>query len=247
MTPHISAKPGDIAETVLMPGDPLRARFIAENYLDSPVCFNEVRGMLGYTGRHKGTRISVMGSGMGMPSIGIYAHELFSFYGVEEIVRIGSCGGYSEGLALFDLLLATAAWSESTFSLVQGGCFGQAAAGFAGDELLPSPELCARLRNAAVRLGLPLREGTVHSSDVFYRADTPAGETPYWQRLRDEKGCLAVEMESYALFACAKATGKQAACLLTVSDSFLLKEKTTSEEREKSFTAMMEVALGIVA
>ncbi len=238
-TPHISAEPGEVARTVLMPGDPLRAKFIAERYLERPVCFNEVRGMLGYTGGYHGAQVSVMGSGMGMPSMGIYAYELFALYGVERIIRIGSAGAYAPELALFDLLLATGAYSESSFARVQNG--------FEGDERLPDAGLCDALRASAGRLGLPLCEGKVHSSDVFYRlGEAKPGEAAYWETLRDARGCQAVEMESFALFQCAAATGKAAACLLTISDSFVCSEAADSAQREQSFTAMMEVALGAV-
>ncbi len=233
-TPHISAAPGDIAATVLMPGDPLRAKFIADTFLENATEFNHVRGMLGYTGLYNGRRVSVMGSGMGMPSIGIYSYELFAQYGVDNILRIGSAGAYSADLALFDVLLASAAYSESTYARTQNG--------FDGDTILPSAPLCDKLRAAADTLGMPLFEGCVHSSDVFYREDT--GDIPYWQQLRDEKGCLAVEMESFALFHNAAITGKNAACLLTISDSFITPEQTTSDEREKGFTGMVRIALG---
>lgn len=243
-TPHISAKKGAVAATVLMPGDPLRARFIAEHYLKDAKLFNEVRGMLGYTGKYKGRRVSVMGSGMGMPSMGIYAYELYSFYGVEQIIRIGSAGAYSGQLALYDLLLARGAYSESSFAAVQSG--------YTGDERVADEVLCEKLREAAGALGVKLAEGKVHSSDVFYRMEKilgaeedarEEGQPPYWEKLRDERGCVAVEMESFALFQTAAVLGKSAACLLTISDSFVSHRATSSAEREKSFTGMMEVAL----
>ena len=233
-TPHISAQAGDFAKTVFMPGDPLRAKFIAENFLDDVRLVTQVRGMLGYTGTYHGVPVSVMGSGMGMPSIGIYSYELFTQYGVENIIRIGSAGSYTERAKIFDLVLATAAYSESSFAKTQSG--------WEGDTILPSDALNDRLRASAKRLQKPLLEGVIHSSDVFYRED----KTPYWKALRDEKGCLAVEMESFALFPNAKVTGKQAACLVTISDSFVSEEVTTAEQRQNSFTDMMEVALGSV-
>lgn len=232
-TPHNSASPGDIAKTVLMPGDPLRAKFIAEKYLENPVCFNEVRGMLGYTGTYRGKPVSVMGSGMGMPSIGIYSYELYTVYGVENIIRIGSAGSYSPKAKIYDVVLVTGAWSESSFARVQSG--------ETADMRYPSQELCERLRASAEKAGVPLIEGVVHSSDVFYQQDT----SPYFERIREEHGCLCVEMESFALFHNAAVLGKNAACLLTISDSFVSKEVTTPEERQTSFTRMMEVALGI--
>ena len=187
-TPHNAAQKGDFAKTVLMPGDPLRAKFIAETFLESPKLVTSVRGMLGYTGTYRGTPVSVMGSGMGMPSIGIYSYELFTQYDVENIIRIGSAGSYSERAKVYDVVLATAAFSESSFAKTQSG--------FEGNMTHPSEELNEKLRASAAKLGMPLIEGVIHSSDVFYRED----KTPYWQRLRDEYGCLAVEMESFALF-----------------------------------------------
>ena len=233
-TPHNAAQKGDFAKTVLMPGDPLRAEFIAETFLESPKLVTNVRGMLGYTGTYRGTPVSVMGSGMGMPSIGIYSYELFTQYGVENIIRIGSAGSYSERAKVYDVVLATAAFSESSFAKTQSG--------FEGNMTHPSEELNEKLRASAAKLGMPLIEGVIHSSDVFYRED----KTPYWKRLRDEYGCLAVEMESFALFHNAAVTGRRAACLLTISDSFVSHEETTAEQRQTTFTNMMEIALGSV-
>lgn len=237
-TPHNNAKKGDIAETVLMPGDPRRAEFIAKRYLQDPVLFNEVRGMLGYTGTYNGKRISVMGSGMGMPSIGIYSYELFTQYDVENIIRVGSCGAYAAELNLFDVLLVEDAYSESSYAKVQSG--------YEGDVIAGSAALGEILTASASKLDIPLVKGRIHSSDVFYRQPQAEGETPYWQKLCSEKGCLGVEMESFALFHNAGMTGKKAACLLTVSDSFVTSKETTAEERERSFTRMMEIALGVL-
>ena len=234
-TPHNRAEKGQIAKTVLMPGDPLRAKFIAEHFLEGAVLVNDVRGLLGYTGSYGGRQISVMGSGMGMPSIGIYSYELYSQYGVENIIRIGSAGSYTPKAKLFDVVLATGAWSESSYARTQSG--------FEGDVTRPSEELNQALRASARRLGVPLIEGMIHSSDVFYR-ETGDEHPLYWEKLRDEKGCLAVEMESFALFHNAARLGRRAACLLTISDSFVSPEITTAQQREKSFTQMMEVALG---
>ena len=203
-TPHISAEMGDFAKTVLMPGDPLRAKFIADTFLQDVRQVTGVRGMLGFTGTYEGRPISVMGSGMGMPSIGIYSYELFSFYGVENIIRIGSAGSYTEKAKLFDTVLATGAVSESNYARVQSG--------FTGNITLPSAALNEKLRASAAKQGIPLIEGNIHSSDVFYRQ--PSDEKPtYWEKLRDERGCLCVEMESFALFANAQVLGKNAACL----------------------------------
>ena len=238
MTPHNEAKKGDIAKVVLMPGDPLRAKFIAETFLENAVCFNTVRGMLGYTGLYNGKRVSVMGSGMGMPSIGIYSYELFKFYDVENIIRIGSAGSYTDKAKLFDVVLATGAYSESNYAVTQSGD--------TDDIQRPSCELNNALRASAAAQNIPLIEGNIHSSDVFYRQPSDAKPT-YWEKLRDEKGCLAVEMESFALFHNAKVLGKRAACLLTISDSFVSPEITTAEQRQTSFTEMMKVALGVDA
>ena len=207
-TPHIAAEKGQIAKTVLMPGDPLRAQFIAQTYLENPVEFNRIRGMLGFTGTYKGKPVSVMGSGMGMPSIGIYSYELFTHFDVETIIRVGSAGGYSDIIKLYDVVLVTEAFSESTYAHSQNG--------YEGSRIMPDESLCGRLRESAVRLGFPLVEGCIHSSDVFYNEDRD-GE-PYWQIVMREQGCIGVEMECFALFHNARATGKKAACILTISD-----------------------------
>lgn len=229
-TPHNNAGREQIAGTVIMPGDPLRAKFIAETYLACPVLFNDVRGMYGYTGEYRGKRISVMGSGMGMPSMGIYSYELFHFYNVENIIRIGSAGSYCKELNLLDLLLVTKSYSESTYALVQSG--------YNKDVAFPSEILNHKLRKASEALGKRLMEGMVHSTDVFYREYS----ADYYKKLYGQ-GCLAVEMESFALFHNAAACKKQAACLLTISDSFVSSENTTAEQRQNSFTDMIETAL----
>ena len=234
-TPHISAEKGDFAKTVLMPGDPLRAKFIADTFLKDVRQVTGVRGMLGFTGTYEGHPISVMGSGMGMPSIGIYSYELFKFYDVDNIIRIGSAGSYTDKAKLFDVVLATGAYSESNYAVTQSGD--------TDDIQTPSAALNDALRASAKAAGIPLIEGNIHSSDVFYRQPSDAKPT-YWEKLRDEKGCLAVEMESFALFHNARVLGKRAACLLTISDSFVSPEITTAEQRQKSFTDMMKVALG---
>ncbi len=228
-TPHNNAMPGDIAKTVLMPGDPLRAKYIAETYLENPVCFNTVRGMLGYTGTYKGVRISVMGSGMGMPSIGIYSYELYKFYGVENILRIGSCGGYGDDISVMDVLLAKKSYSKSTYALVQSG--------LKDDVLFPSAELNEIIVKTAAEIGENLKEVPIRCGDVFYTL------------VKDENDHLfapdakAGEMESFALFANAKVTGKKAACLLTVSDKNDTKEAIPAEEREKALVSMFKIAL----
>ncbi|GAB6188936.1 purine-nucleoside phosphorylase [Marinitoga arctica] len=230
-TPHIEVdKKGIIAETVIMPGDPLRAKFIAENFLEDPILFNKVRNMFGYTGIYKGKKISVMGSGMGMPSIGIYSYELFKFYDVQNIIRVGSCGAYTDEIDLYDVILVEESYSESTYAKVMAGI---------EDEILkPSSELNIKLENAAKNLNIPIHKGRIHSSDVFYRQNFDN-----YKKIKEKYGCIAVEMESFALFANAQVTGKNAACLLTVSDSLVTMKATSSEERMKSFTNMMKIAL----
>lgn len=232
-TPHIEAKISEIADVVLMPGDPLRAKMIADTYLENVIQFNTVRNMFGYTGTYKGKTISVMGSGMGMPSIGIYSYELFTIYDVQSIVRIGSCGAYTETLDLYDVLLVTGAYSESSYAKTQDETV-------SSDTLYPSKELNDQLKKAAQELKIPLKEGIVHSSDVFYRETKDIYQTIY-----KEKNALAVEMESFALFHNANITGKKAACLLTVSDSLVTGAVTTAKERQNAFTQMMEVALSL--
>ena len=229
-TPHNEANKGDFAKTVLMPGDPLRAKFIADTFLTDVRQANGVRGMLGFTGKYNGMEISVMGSGMGMPSIGIYSYELYKFYDVETIIRIGSAGGYSKDLRLYDVVLATSAYSESSYAKTQSGD--------PRNILFPSEELNNRIRSSAKNLNIPLHEGMIHSSDVFYRESSD-----YMTQDENVKNSLCVEMESFALFHNAEVLGKKAACLLTISDSFVYPEVTTPEERQKSFTNMMKIAL----
>ncbi len=230
-TPHIEAQKNQIAKTVLMPGDPLRAKYVAENFLEDVERFNAVRNMFGYTGVYNGRRISVMGSGMGMPSIGIYSYELFKFYDVENIIRIGSCGAYTDTLDLYDVILAERAYSESTYASVQAG---EAYEPYTH----PSETLNGRIEEIADSLDIELHKGTIHSSDVFYRENFED-----FKRIRDTYGAIAVEMEAYALFHNARITGKRAATILTVSDSLVTKQETSPEERQKSFTNMMEIAL----
>ncbi|MBE6137808.1 MAG: purine-nucleoside phosphorylase [Erysipelotrichaceae bacterium] len=230
-TPHIQCTdPSMIAKVVLMPGDPLRAKYIADNYLTNVVCFNTTRNMLGYTGKYNGKPITVMGSGMGMPSIGIYSYELFNFYDVEAIIRIGSAGSYDEDLKVYDTVLVTEAFSESSYAKVGFG--------IRSKSLKSNSGLNKKLRNAAQKLGIEMKEAKIHSSDVFY------GDDPnHWKELHDKFNCKCVEMESFALFANAKVLGKKAACLLTISDSFITHEVTSAEERQNSFNNMMKIAL----
>lgn len=230
-TPHIACTdPSMIAKVVLMPGDPLRAKFIADNYLTDVVCFNTTRNMFGYTGKYNGKKITVMGSGMGMPSIGIYSYELFNFYDVDAIIRIGSAGSYDENLKVYDTVLVTEAFSESSYAKVGFG--------IRSKSLKSNASLNNKLRNAAMKLNIELKEAKIHSSDVFYGSDPN-----HWKELHDKYGCKCVEMESFALFANAKVSGKKAACLLTISDSFITYEVTSAEERQNSFHNMMKIAL----
>lgn len=229
-TPHNKAEVGQIAKTVLMPGDPLRAKFIADTFLTDVKQFNDVRNMYGFTGMYEGVQVSVMGSGMGMPSIGIYSYELYTQYNVENIIRIGSAGSYCEKAKVYDVVLATEAYSESSYAKTQSG--------YDKDKTYPSEAINDTIKECAAKLNIPVHEGCIHSSDVFYRE----GGTDY-RALHNEKGCLAVEMESFALFHNASVLEKKAACLLTISDSFVSNEITTAEERQNSFTNMMKIAL----
>ncbi|WP_128331668.1 purine-nucleoside phosphorylase [Apibacter sp. HY039] len=229
-TAHIQAELGDIAQTVLMPGDPLRAKYLVETYLENPVQFNAVRNMLGYTGIYKGKKISIMGSGMGMPSIGIYSYELFSRYGVENIIRIGSAGSYQENIKVYDVVLADSSYSESTYAKIQSG--------YENDKTYPSEIINKIVLEKSAELQIPVVQTCVHSSDVFY----VEGGSDY-KKLVAEHNCGCVEMESFALFHNANVLGKHAACLLTISDSFITKEEISSEARQTSFDQMMHLAL----
>lgn len=228
-TPHIGAKMGDIAETVLMPGDPLRAKFIAETFLEDVVQFNTVRNMFGYTGTYKGKRISVMGSGMGVPSIGIYSYELIHFYGVKNLIRIGSCGAIQKDLQLYDVILGIGASTNSNYAHQYNlpGTYSATA----------SYELLEKAKKVADEKGIHVTVGNILSSDTFYSEDTT--EVERWAKM----GVLAIEMEAFALYCNAARAGVNALAILTVSDSIVNKEETTAEEREKSFTKMMEIAL----
>lgn len=230
-TSHISAPDGAFAKTVLMPGDPLRAKFVAENFLDDAKLVTSVRNVFGYTGTYHGVPVSVMASGMGMPSIGIYSYELYSFYGVENIIRIGSAGSYSEDLNVREVFLAEAAYSDSSFAKVQNGV--------EDTTLRPSPEINAVALAKARELGINCRTGIVHSSDVFYGGE---GGRP-WQEIRKATGVDCVEMESFALFHNANVLGKRAACILTISDSLVKHDVLSAEDRQNSFTEMMRLAL----
>ena len=231
-TPHNTAPDGAFAKTVLMPGDPLRAKFIAENFLEDAKLVTSVRNIYGYTGTYKGKPVSVMAHGMGMPSASIYAYELFAFYGVENIIRIGSAGSYTADLDILDVVYAESAYSESSFAKKYDG--------FEGDTTYPSPELNEAIKAAAESLGKTCKPCRVHSSDVFYGTKT-------WQENAAESQAQCVEMESFAIFHLAKALGKRAACILTISDSFVNKKELSAEERQLSFRTMMEIALTTAA
>ena len=230
-TPHISAKYGDFAKTVLMPGDPLRAEYIAKNYLENAVLVNDVRGVHGYTGYYKGKRVSVMASGMGQPSIGIYSYELYHFYGVETIIRVGSCGSFSPELHARDIVIAMGACTNGNYASQYNlpGTFCPIA----------DFEMVRRAVVECEKMGVNYRVGNILSSDMFY---DDANSGMQWAKM----GVLGVEMESAALYCNAARAGKKALCICTVSDSFVYpEENTTAEERQNSFTKMMEIALSI--
>ena len=238
-TPHISAKPGDFGKTVLMPGDPLRSQFIAENFLENPVLVNNVRGVQGYTGTYKGVKVSVMASGMGMPAIGIYSHELFTGYGVDNIIRVGSAGSIQENIHLYDLVIAQGACTDSNWAkqFHLPGTFAPIA----------SWELLTKAVKAAEARGATYHVGNVNSSDVFYgdHEGVPEGlDSVYGLK---KMGVMALEMEAAALYMNAARYGKRGLCICTISDHVLTGEETSSEERQKSFTTMMQVALDVAA
>ena len=228
-TPHNSAAKEQIARSVLMPGDPKRAEFIAKTFLENAELVNPVRGINGYTGTYKGVPVTVMASGMGMGSLGIYSYELFKFYDVENIIRVGSAGAYTADLDVYDVVIGTASFSESTYAKVQ--------CGYEGDTTYPSEELNAKLVKAAESLGIKYQTGVIHSSDVFYH------ESNDYMKEVNAHNCSCVEMESFALFSNAAVCHKNAATILTISDSFVKPQITTAEERESSFTEMMKIAL----
>ncbi len=229
MTPHNEAEKGDIAKTVLMPGDPLRAKFIAETFLDDYKLVNSVRNIYAYTGHYKGKEVTIMASGMGMASIGIYSYELYKFYDVDTIIRIGSAGAYTDELNLYDIVLADGAYSESTFAKTQNN--------EESNILHGSKELNDHIKEVAKNMGINIHFNNIHSSDVFYK------ENDNFRELNEKYGCSCVEMESFALFHNAKVLGKKAACILTISDNLVTHAKTTPEERQNSFKQMIELAL----
>ncbi|GEQ06674.1 purine-nucleoside phosphorylase [Staphylococcus gallinarum] len=230
-TPHIQPNGTKIAKTVLMPGDPLRAKYIADNYLENVEQFNEVRNMFGYTGTYKGKEVSVMGSGMGIPSIGIYSYELYNFFDVDTIIRIGSCGALQENVNLYDIIIAQGASTNSSY-VDQYNIPGHYAP-------LADFDLILKAKQKADEIGAKSHVGNILSSDTFYNADSTFNER--WQRM----GILGIEMESAALYLNATYANKKALGVFTVSDHILRDEATTAEERQNSFTQMMEIALEI--
>ncbi|PJJ29720.1 purine-nucleoside phosphorylase [Lacrimispora celerecrescens] len=228
-TPHNGAKKGEIAKTVLMPGDPLRAKYIAETYLENPVQVTSVRNMLGFTGTYKGKELSVMGGGMGMPSMGIYSYELYHFYDVDQIIRIGSAGSLQDKVELMDVVIAMGACTDSNYAYQYGlpGTFASIA----------DYELLAKAVEAAGKQGTKAVVGNVLSSDIFYNADS--GVNDKWRNM----GVLAVEMETAALYMNAAAARKKALCMLTISDLVYGDEKLSAEERQLGFGKMIEIAL----
>lgn len=229
MSVHIEAKKGEIAETILLPGDPLRAKWIAETFFENPKCFNKVRGMLGYTGMYNGKRVSTMGTGMGVPSISIYANELISEYGVKNLIRVGSAGSYQEHVKIRDVVLAMAASSNSGVNELR----------FGGANYAPTADfgLFMKAVEAARAKNIPIKAGNVLSSDIFYEDDKEAFKL--WSKF----GVLCVEMEAAGLYTVAAKHNVNALAILTISDSLVTGERTTSKERETTFKSMIEVAL----
>ncbi|HHV42421.1 MAG TPA: purine-nucleoside phosphorylase [Clostridiaceae bacterium] len=231
-TPHIDAVKGDIADTVLLPGDPLRAKFIADNFLENAVCFNQVRNMLGYTGERNGKRVSVMGTGMGIPSHAIYTHELIHNFEVKNLIRVGSCGAYVPELKLYDIVLAQGACTDSNYAR-NFNLPGTYAA-------LASWDLLYRAYNYCQEHDIEVSVGNILSSDIFYNLDDSVWRR--WARMR----VIAVEMECYALYCNAASAGVNALTILTVSDNLSTGELTTPEERESGFAKMVEIALSLL-
>jgi purine-nucleoside phosphorylase len=229
MSIHINAKKGDIAETILLPGDPLRAKWIAETYFENPVCFNEVRGMLGFTGTYKGKKISAMGTGMGVPSISIYANELIMDFGVKNLIRVGSAGSYQPHINLRDIVLAMAASSTSGVNELR----------FGGADYAPTAnfELFQKAVEVAKEKGIPIKAGNVLTSDEFYADEFESYKK--WSKF----GVLCVEMETAGLYTVAAKHRVNALSILTISDSLVTREKTTAKERETTFDEMVKIAL----
>jgi len=230
MSIHIGAKKGEIAETVLMPGDPLRAKFFAETLLDNPVCFNNIRGMLGYTGIYQGKRVSFMGSGMGIPTLQIYVHELFAEYDVNTIIRVGTCGALQKDLEIGDVILAMSASTDSHINKLR----------FDGQDYAPTADfqLLLAAYNICQSKKLDVRVGSILSSDTFYHDD----DNVYWKKWA-KFGALVVEMETAGLYTLAAKFNARALTVLTVSDSLVTHQSAPPEEREKGYLSMAEIAL----
>ncbi len=228
-TPHNGAKKGEIAKKILMPGDPLRAKYIAEHFFENAVCFNTVRNMLGYTGTYKGEKLSVMGGGMGMPSVGIYTYELFHEYDVEEIIRIGSAGAFQDDVNLRDVVIAMGACTDSNYAK-QYNLPGTYAP-------IVDYDLLERAVNTARRKNQPVHVGNVLSSDIFYNDDPTVNDR--WRKM----GVLAVEMEAAALYMNAARAGRKALCMLTISDHLYRNEKLSAQERQLGFDNMIQLSL----
>ncbi|MBO3117382.1 purine-nucleoside phosphorylase [Winogradskyella sp. DF17] len=229
MSVHIGAQKGDIAETILLPGDPLRAKWIAESFFENPKCFNEIRGMYGYTGTYKGKKVSAMGTGMGIPSISIYANELIKDFGVKNLIRVGSAGSYQKDVKIRDVVLAMAASSTSGVNELR----------FGGADYAPTADfgLFMKAIEAAKAKNIPVKAGNVLSSDEFYEDDIESYKK--WSKF----GVLCVEMEAAGLYTVAAKHNVNALAILTISDSLVTGERTTSKERETTFRGMIEIAL----
>lgn len=229
MSTHINAKEGQIADSVLLPGDPLRAKFIAENFLKDVICYNDVRGMYGFTGTYKGRKVSVQGTGMGIPSLSIYTTELMKFYNVKNLIRVGTCGSYQKSVKVRDLIIAMSASTDSNINNITFGHINYA----------PTADfkLLLKAYNVAVKKNFEPKVGNIFSSDIFYN-----DSSDYWKKIADY-GCLGVEMETAALYTLAAKFRANALSILTVSDHLITGEATTAEERQTTFTNMIEVAL----
>ncbi len=231
-TPHNSASKGEIADVVLMPGDPMRAKYIAENFLENPVCFNEVRAMYGYTGMYKGKKVSVMGSGMGIPSMGIYSYELYKYYDVKKIIRIGSCGCYDKDLNLLDVVLVDKAYSTSSFAYLLRGS--------KSNTISSDTELTNEICEVAKKMNIEVTRGNTITSEVF---DMYGRDECIRGSASHELNCIVSEMEAYALFNVAEELGKKAACLLSIVDNIYKNDSVSSEKREKALNEMIKIAL----